>query len=75
MPSVDNTPPSTPPPPAGEHQSLVTERSALVFLTAGFVATLLGALTYLQTHNAAAAGIAAILGFGGTIPIADKTIR
>lgn len=79
MPRKDTTPPSTPPPgtpptPSGE-QPLLSQRGAIVFLAALVIATLLGALTYLQTHDAAAAGIAAIIGFGGTLAITNKIIH
>lgn len=79
MPRKDNTPPSTPqpgtPPPSSGEQPLLTQRGAIVFLAALVIALLLGVLTYLQTHNAAAAGIAVILGFGGTLAITNKIIH
>ncbi|WP_221890462.1 hypothetical protein, partial [Streptomyces sp. WAC07061] len=52
------------PPPPPDAEPLVSARTALVLLTAAFIGTVLGALTFLSTGNAAGGLIAALSGFG-----------
>lgn len=68
-----NIPPNTPQPASGD-QPLLTQRSALVLIAALVIAILLGGLTYLQSRNAAA-GIAAVIGFGHTLAITNRIIH
>ncbi|MEV8319868.1 hypothetical protein AB0Q95_37490 [Streptomyces sp. NPDC059900] len=57
-----------PAPSAPDTQPLLSQRAALVLLTAAFIGTLVGVLTWFSAGNAAGALLAGVTGFGaGTV--------
>ncbi|MFC1407491.1 MULTISPECIES: hypothetical protein [Streptacidiphilus] len=68
------TPPAAPPPQPPAQAPFLTMHTAIILLAATLIAIIVGALAFLAGHVVAAAVLAGLGAFGGSIPVLRNLI-